>query len=721
MNTAGSKPYSLGTAAEKPDAVAKMNGEALYGADLHLPGMLTALPLLSTIPRGRILSLELPPLPPGYWVIDKEAVPGINRTEIVNDDWPLFADDEIRFFGQTILLICGPDPAVIEGLLRECRVGYDQEPAVETITEALLSPAPFAGDDNVFLEYNIQKGDPDGAMETANRIFKGEYSTGFQEQAYMEPQAMVARYEEGKLTIQGSMQCPYYIKNALQPITGLPPDKIRVIRSAVGGAFGGKEDFPSVIAGYTAVAAMHCGKPVRMVLDRRRDMMMTPKRHPSFVTIRTALDDNDAILALSVDLKLDGGAYLTLSPVVLQRAIFAAAGIYDFAHVHVRGQVIATNHVPSGAFRGFGAPQAFFAIERHMDRLADYLGIEQLALKRRYLPRQGALTLTGGKHRFPIPFPAMLERLEAMSGYSAKRRRYGKGSPGTTLRKGIGLALFFHGCGFTGSGERDLIKGRIRLTRREDGDYAIEAAGVDMGQGAETTLAKVVAAVTGATLDRIHYCLPDTDTVPDSGPTVASRTAMIVGALLYQAAEELMTDENQEKALTVEKRYKHPDYLSWDGDSFRGDAYPVFSWGVNAVEVTVDTVTGEISVTGCWGVYDTGAALDERILRGQLQGGFAQSLGWALQEVLESREGQLQQASFTDYAIPGTKDFPDLQIALMDNPYPLGPFGAKGAGELPNIGPAPALAAAVENAMGIGITRVPVTPEDLEDLRGQQL
>ncbi len=282
--------------------------------------------------------------------------------------------------------------------------------------------------------------------------------------------------------------------------------------------------------------------------------------------------------------------------------------------------------------------------------------------------------------------------------------------------RGIGISLFFHGCGFTGSGERDHIKAKVRLVKRRDGTVEIRVANVDMGQGAQTTLRKVVAATLELPVERIAYDNPDTDRVPDSGPTVASRTAMIVGHLLERAAVELKQRWDSGQEVEVESNYRHPDHLEWDEDSLKGDAYPAYSWGVNVVEVEVDSITYETKVKGVWGVYDVGAALDDRIVKGQIDGGIAQGLGYATLEVMETRQGAIQQRNFTDYIIPTSLDLPRIESRLIDNPYEGGPFGAKGAGELPLIGAAPALAAAVGQAVGVCVDRIPVTPEYLAEL-----
>jgi CO/xanthine dehydrogenase Mo-binding subunit len=370
--------------------------------------------------------------------------------------------------------------------------------------------------------------------------------------------------------------------------------------------------------------------------------------------------------------------------------------------------------VPTGAFRGFGAPQAFFAVEMHMEQLARELEQDPLDFKISHALVQGDQTSTEGRIWQDVKLPEMVARLEEMSDYRRKHRAASRGQrrDGSAL-KGIGASLFFHGCGFTGHGEQAIIKGKATLVKRPDDRVEILVASVDMGQGVQTTLAKIVAETLGIPLEQVIYENPDTDRVPDSGPTVASRTVMVVGRLLERAAQEMKANWHPGEETEVTISYAHPDFVQWDQDTFKGDAYPTYAWGANAVEVEVDPLTLEIDVCGAWGVYDVGVPIDERIVDGQIEGGLAQGLGYATIEVMEIQQGRILQRSLTDYIVPTAKDVPCIQSALVLNPYEHGPFGAKGVGELPLVGAAPALAAAVQTALGIPISEIPVTPESL--------
>jgi len=490
--------------------------------------------------------------------------------------------------------------------------------------------------------------------------------------------------------------------------------RIRVVQTTTGGAFGGKEDYPSIIAGHAACAAIKTGRPVQIVFDRGEDIRYTTKRHPSRIRIRSAFDSNGSVDAMDIDIKLDGGAYAGLSSVVLQRAMFAATGVYDIPNVRVRGTVYATNTVPTGAFRGFGGPQAFFSFVMHMQELAERTGEHPLDFKMRHAVKKGGHTVTGGLMHEDVKLQQMVQELENISGYSRKFKAFQEADP--EKYRGVGLSLFFHGCAFTGSGEKDIIKAKVRLKKHADGRVEILVSNVEMGQGPQTTLRKIIAEVLEIPLDKVLYDNPDTDSVPDSGPTVASRTVVIVGFLLQEAAKKLKKQFNSAVELEVENAYEQPACVQWDQNTFRGDAYPVYSWGVNAVEVEVDPVTLVATVKGVWGVYDVGTPIDEKIIRGQIEGGMVQGLGYASMEVMENVNGEMRQGCLADYIIPTSVDFPGMKIRLIDNSYEFGPFGAKCAGELPFVGAAPAFASAVGNALGVPVRKIPVTPEYLMEV-----
>ncbi|HSK69767.1 MAG TPA: xanthine dehydrogenase family protein molybdopterin-binding subunit, partial [Candidatus Limnocylindria bacterium] len=515
----------------------KIAGTALYCADLKPEGMLYAVTLRSAKPRAYLRAVRVPPLPEGYTVVDRRDVPGRNVVPIVQDDQPFFAEGEVNYVGEPILLLVGPDRERLKELLARVEVDYEERPPVLTLEDAMARGSDFiCGDKPWFVEYEYAKGDVDAAARGAARCVEDEFRTGYQEQAYLEPQAMLAEYRDGVVTVQGSMQCPYYIVEALAQALGWDEGRVRVVQLPTGGGFGGKEEYPSIPAVHAALAAVKTGRPVQLVFERREDILCTTKRHPALIRIRSWVDARGAILAREVDVAADAGAYAGLSSVVLQRMIYSVCGVYRVENLRVRGRAYATNKVVSGAFRGFGGPQAFFAIETHMEHIAKQIGTDPVALRRAHFLRRGDTTSTGGLLRSPVLLDGLTDAVLELSGYEKKRA--GPRNQDGKLR-GVGLSVFFHGCGFTGAGERDIIRGRVRVRKERDGTVRVLASSAEIGQGVMTAHAKVVAQTLGIPMERVKYDYPDTGVCPDSGPTVASRSVMVVGSLLREAALRL--------------------------------------------------------------------------------------------------------------------------------------------------------------------------------------
>ncbi|MHC1684327.1 MAG: xanthine dehydrogenase family protein molybdopterin-binding subunit [Clostridiaceae bacterium] len=694
------------------DVEDKIKGTTKYLADMEFKDALYAKTLRSTKARATIVKIDIPKLPEGYYVIDKNDIPGRNGVKIITFEMPFFAEDTVNYIGEPILLIAGPEKEVVENIVSEIKVTYEELKGVFTLEESESCKQIIYGKDNCLIKYQYDKGNIDDIKDNASYVFEKEYKTGYQEHIYLETQGVVGSFEDGRIKVIGSMQCPYYVKDAVVEALGVDYDKVQIVQSNTGGGFGGKEEYPSLIAGQVAIAALKTKKTVKLIFDRDEDIQCTTKRHPSATNIKTYLDKDYKIIGMEVDIKLDGGAYLGISNIVLQRCIFAAIGVYNVENIKVKGKVLATNNVLTGAYRGFGAPQSFFALEMNMEYIAKQVKIDPLDLKRRNLLKKGDFSSTGGIFREDILLPEIIDTVDKMSDYSKKYEEFKKGNS----FKGIGMSIFFHGGGFTGNGERDIIKAKVKLKKYEDDKVEILISNVEMGQGVTTGLRKIVAHALEIPLENIIYTNPDTDRVPNSGPTVASRTTMIVGKLLQNAAVEMKNKWKDNEQLEIMETYKHPEGFNWDAENFVGDAYNTYSWGANVVEVEVNPITYEVDVKGVWTAYDIGNAIDEKIIEGQIEGGVAQGLGFAGMEVMVSKEGRLIQKTNTDYVIPTAKDFPKIHSKLVNNPYAYGPFGAKSAGELTLIGAASAYAIAVENAIDGILTEIPVTPEKIMEV-----
>jgi len=523
---------------------------------------------------------------------------------------------------------------------------------------------------------------------------------------------------------------------------GMPADKIRVIQTETGGGFGGKEEYPSMIAAHAALLAWKSGKPVKIVYDRAEDMVATTKRHPSRTRHRTGVMRDGKLVAMEIDFVIDGGAYTTLSPVVLSRGTIHAAGPYFCPNIRIRSQAVATNAPPHGAFRGFGAPQSIFALERHLDQVAKAVNLSPEEFRRRYFLRQGQTTATGQVIHEDADLARLLERALRESDYHAKRERFARENPSASLKRGVGFATFMHGAGFTGSGEVTLAS-VVELEATPDGRVRILTASTEIGQGTNTVFSQIAADALGIGYDRIEIARPDTGAVPNSGPTVASRTAMVVGKLVESAAlamkQELLqsgllcdscTEDEFARAcrryietrgpLRTRSQYEPPPGLFWDDATYSGDAYGTYAWAVYVAEVAVDTVTFEIRVTDFVAVQEVGKVIHPLLAAGQIEGGVAQAIGYALYENVVWQQGRMANGQMTNYIMPTSMDIPPIRVFFEEQPYPFGPGGAKGIGELPMDGPAPAILSAIENATGVCLREIPATPEALLDAMTQK-
>lgn len=726
----------IGTPVVRKEGAAKVLGQSLYVDDLQFPDLLYGVTVRSDVARGRIRAIHFGAGIPWeeFTIVRAADIPGKNCIALITDDQPCLADMHINHPEEPILLLAHHDRDLLEEARRAVHIDVDALPAVFTIEESLARREIIWGENNVFKEFVIQKGDVDKVWSKAGFVVEGEYSTGAQEQLYIEPNGMaaVASSEQG-VTVWGSMQCPYYVHKALTTLFGLSDERVRVVQMETGGGFGGKEEYPSMIAAHAALLAWKSGKPVKLIYDRAEDMAATTKRHPAKIRHRTAVGHDGKLLAMEIDFLVDGGAYATLTPVVLSRGGIHAAGPYYCPHIRVNCKAVATNIPPHGAFRGFGAPQVFFALERHMNKVAVAVGLAPEEFRRRNFLRKGVDTATGQVIREDVDMGSLLDRALHESGYYNKQAQFSRENSHSVIKKGIGFSAFFHGAGFTGSGERYLAS-VAGIEATADGHVRILTSGVEMGQGTNTSLAQIVAETLSLPMELIDVVQPDTASVPNSGPTVASRTCMIIGRLLEQAASDLKdklqkqdllkprysvsefraackTYIEQLGTLKIYAQYQAPPGIDWNEEQYRGDAYSTFSWAVHVAEVSVDSHTFEAQVQNFVAVQNVGRVIHPLLAAGQVEGGVVQGIGYALYENVVWEKGRMGNAQMTNYIIPTSGDVPPIQVIFNETPYTYGPMGAKGIGELPIDGPAPAIVNAIENAIGAHVTSIPATPE----------
>jgi CO/xanthine dehydrogenase Mo-binding subunit len=693
--------------------------------------------LRSPHPHARIKSIRWEPdkAPAGAVCVTAADLPGPNGVQLIDDGWPILADAFTFHVGEPVALVAAPTRLEARQALAGFVVEWEPLAPVLTMEEAESLP-PLA---ELRLE-NGDAGDIESAFAAAHRVIEGEYRTGHQEHIYIECNGMIAETEEdGSISVLGSMQCPYYVHKALTHAFGLEADKVRVRAAVVGGGFGGKEDFPSALAIHAALLARACGRPVKMIYDRHEDIVGTSKRHPSIVRHRTAVDRDGRLLALDLDLRMDGGAYATLSSVVLSRAVLHSFGPYRWPAVRIHGRVLRTHTAPNSAFRGFGAPQVQFAMERQMDRIGRELGLDPFEVRARNVVDPGDRLPTGQVLDPSTSARLCLEEAERRTGFrqrwreleEARARRVGEGGDGGEPRQGIGLSLYFHGAGFTGNGERKM-KSPVTARILEDGRIEVLTAMTDMGQGCAVVFPQIAAEAAGAGPEDVTFAAPDTGEVPDSGPTVASRTTMIVGGVIVRAVTELrdrvrawQSDPElpfREAArryraeigpVEVTLHHEPPEGQAFDESTYQGAAYPTFAWGADVVEVEVDPDTLAVRPVRATAVCEVGKAIHPTLCAGQIEGGTLQALGWALMEEIKMRDGRYLNDRLATYILPTTLDTPRIDVHLLEKAWEGGPFGAKGVGELPMDGGAPATVQAIENATGLSAGEIPATPERL--------
>lgn len=743
--------HFIGKSVPRKEGRQKVTGAALYVDDLSFPDMLWGGTVRSHVPRGRIKSISFEGDIPWseFTIVTAKDIrgeetfgenhggqlAGENYVALILNDQPYLADEVVNHAEEPIVLLAHPNRYLVEEARRHVRIEIEELPAIFSLEQSVAKEQVVWGEDNVFKKFLVEKGNVDEVWAGADFIVEGEYHTGAQEQLYIENNGAiaVANPAEG-VTVWGSMQCPYYVHKALVKLFSFSEDRIRVIQTETGGGFGGKEEYPSLIAGHAALLAWKSGRPVKIVYDRAEDMVATTKRHPSKTTHRTAVTKDGKLLAMEIDFVIDGGAYCTLSPVVLSRGTIHAAGPYFCPNVRIRSSAVATNIPPHGAFRGFGAPQSIFGLERHLDKVAQTVGLSADEFRRRNFIHEGETTATSQVIHEKVNLDHLLDRAFEVTDYHNKREQFSRENPvNTRIKKGIGFATFMHGAGFTGSGEV-YLSSVVGAEATREGHVRLLAASTEIGQGTNTIFTQIAAEALRLDFELIEVAQPDTRNVPNSGPTVASRTCMVVGKLIESAAlgikqtligSGLLTESYSQPEfqnacgayiaqfgpLKSFSRYQPPPGVRWDDEKYQGDAYGAFAWAVYVAEISFDLLTYEAHVEDFVALQEVGRVINPILATGQIEGGVAQGIGYTLFENVVWLNGRMANNQMTNYIIPTPADIPPIRVFFEENPYAFGPSGAKGIGELPMDGPAPAILNAIENATGVSFNRIPLMPE----------
>jgi CO/xanthine dehydrogenase Mo-binding subunit/aerobic-type carbon monoxide dehydrogenase small subunit (CoxS/CutS family) len=753
--------HAVGTSAVRSDAVAKVTGASKFLDDLGFDGMLHGAVVRSPVPHARVLAVDsaLTLAADGVVAVaEARDIPGRNVVHIVLDDQPLLAEGVVRYAGEPVALVAAESRELARSAAAAMSVRYEELPAILDLRQSRGSAIRIYGEDNVFAYHKIRRGNVDEGFAQADVVVDGEYRTGYQEHAYLEPQGMIAVPEaDGGITVYGSMQCPFYVQVALADVLGLPRNKVRVVQTVTGGGFGGKEDVPSLVASQAALLARKTGRPVKLVYSREEDIAVTSKRHPAWIRCRTGARKDGTLAAAEVEMVYDGGAYATLSPVVLWRGAVHAVGPYRCPHVQVDARAVATNRLPCGAFRGFGSPQVLFAAESQMDRLAFALGLDPAELRRRNLLRPGDETVTGQVLRDSVGsfevLDAALRRAEweerPASGDAEARTFYLRPAAYEGLkRQGRGLAVVNYGSGL-GAGGKRLDRSGAFVQIHEDASVTVAVGTTEMGQGMNTVLAQIAAEELGVLPSDVRVLPADTSRVPDSGPTVASRATTCSGnavrdacgplrAMLHLVAADRLdaaVDQVQiagglaaaggrritigevvaecaERRLPLARMGHHvAPATSWNRDVGQGDAYEVYAWAAVVADVEVDTSTGQVEVQRIVAAHDVGRAINPAGVEGQIEGGSVQGAGYALLEEVLAPRGIVLNPNLGTYIIPTAVDAPYVDPQIVESPYAQGPHGAKGFGEQPLMCIAPAITNAIHDAIGVRLFELPATPE----------
>ena len=747
----------VGKSLPRKDAEIKATGAAQYAADRDFAGMLYAAAVRSPRPRIRIsgISDARARKVPGYvTLVTYKDIKGVNKWPVVMQDYPFLPETEARFAGETVALVVADSERAARKAAALVEVKFKELPFVEDPLKALEKGAvKIHGKDNVISSFVIKNGDVDEAFEKAAYVVEGEFSTNYQVHAYLETQGAVALPEPGGgMTVHSTTQCPFYVLDAVAAALGQPYHKIKVVQTVTGGGFGGKEDVPALVASHAALCAAKVKRPVKLIYGRKEDFQSMSKRHPGWARVAYAADKAGRLIGCRVKYVLDGGAYSTLSPIVLWRGTVHAAGPYRIPNVDIKTYAAATNKVPCGAFRGFGQPQVCFAQESLIDELAFKAGLDPVEFRLKNLLRPGDRTVTGQKLNSSCGLDELVKAVRRRSGWD-RRMAEGPRREGDKA-VGIGFSATYYGVGLGAKG-RYLDRAGALVNVYKDSSVTVNVGNAEMGQGALTVLAQIAAETLNAPYESVRVEEADSSKVPDSGPTVASRTTLMSGNAIieaatpirervFKAAFSLLTAKGADasKKMTaaggvfemggrsvsfrevVAECWNRRDKMCEQGwyaaprTTFRmedgqGDAYVIYSYSADAAEVEVDLRTGVLKVRKIWAAYDVGRIVNPRLAMGQAQGGILQGMSWAVYENLIYKNGIMVNPNFTDYVIATTADKPEYDITFIEKAYKEGPYHAKGMGEVPLIGVAPAVANAVRNACGARVNSVPLLPEKI--------
>jgi CO/xanthine dehydrogenase Mo-binding subunit len=733
----------IGTSVQRLDAVGKVRGETLYPGDLSRPDMVHMKLLFAGRPHARITRLDTSSaegLPGVLAVYTARDVPN-NEYGLIMPDQPVLCGpgstkefaDRVRFVGDQIAVVVAESEAIAAEATKLIEVDFEDLPVVLDPVEAMKEGSVLLHPDrgsNVFCHYKIRKGDLEAGFSQADVIVEGEYHTPAQEHAYLQPEAGLAYIDdEGRVTVEVAGQWTHEDQEQIAHALGLPLDKVRVIYPAIGGAFGGREDMSVQIVLALAAWKLHqrgIDRPVKIIWSREESIFGHHKRHPFVLRARWGATKDGKVTAAEMQVIQDGGAYAYTSTKVLGNATLMCTGPYELPNASVDAYSVYTNHVPGGAFRGFGGPQGAFAAECQMNKLAELLGIDPVELRLRNVLREGSLLTVGSPLPPGVSMPEVIEAAAERGGWSNtaegwKRVAQTPDTPGGIVKRGVGFACGFKNVGFS-FGAPELCTAEIELHGKSNIDRVVlRHAGADVGQGSHTVMAQMAADAVGVPVEKVELIVSDTAQTGDSGSASASRLTFMAGNSIRGAAEAALEKwKNEERPAIARYEYHPPATSAFDPETGMCDPNFAYGYVAQVVTVEVDLETGRVHLLDVVSANDVGKAINPQQVEGQVEGAVVQAFGYSVLEDFQQPGGIVQTGHLSTYLIPTILDIPDrVQAVILEHSDPRGPWGARGMAEMPYIPLAPAITAAVHDALGIWYDEFPLLPERIARGLGQ--
>ncbi len=723
---------SIGKSLHRFDVRDKVTGEALYPGDIHLPNQAHLKTLFAHRPHAIVEKIDTraAEAAPGVIAVFTAKDVPVNEYGLGDNDQPVLCGpgssrayaDRVRFVGDQVALVVAETPQAAAAALKLIDVTYRDLPVITDPYAARQPDADLLHPDrgsNVMTHYQINKGDLAAGFEQADIIIEGTYQTPMQEHAYLQPEAGVAYIdEEGRVTVQVAGQWTHEDREQIAHALGLPEEQIRVIYPAIGGAFGGREDMSVQITLALAAWRLHqrgISRPVKTVWTREESIIGHHKRHAYYFKTRWGADRTGKLIAAEVEIVADAGAYMYTSPKVLGNATLMCTGPYEIPHVKVDAYAVYTNHVPGGAFRGFGGPQGAFLAETQMNKLAEALDIDPVEIRRRNILREGSLLSVGT----PLPkgssMPQVVEECAKVARWDQRPTHQDDTTP---IRRGMGFACGFKNIGFS-FGYQENCTATVELHGQAEIERAvIRHAAAEVGQGTHQAILQMTAESLGLPVEKVDWDFSDTATSGNSGSVSASRMTFMSGNSVRGAVEKALEKwQAEERPAIATYTYLAPKTTGYAPET--GFSTPNFAYGyvAQAVEVEVDTETGFIKILNVVSANDVGKAINPQQVEGQTEGAIVQAAGYAILENFVQKDGYVLTPHLSTYLIPTVLDIPDkIESVILEYPDPNGPWGARGMGEMPYIPLTPAITAAIHDATGVWFDDFPLIPERV--LRG---